>query len=121
MNQVTEQEDEEYPLFAIQSTYTKHWLVTLDVEGQPLEMEVDTGASLSLILVETHRHLLSHKQLQQSHMKAYRYSRQLIQVMGTLDMNVHYNDQQGLLPFAVVNGDGPSLLGRDWLQQIRLN
>ena len=121
VRQVTEQEDEEYPLFAVQSARTKPWVITVDVEGQSLEMEVDTGASLSLISVETHRRLLSHKQLKESHVKAYTYSGQPIQVMGTLDVDVCYDGQQALLPLAVVQGDGPSLLGRDWLQQIRLD
>lgn len=52
MHQVTEQDDE-YPMFTTQNTRTKPWVFTVEIEGQPLEMEVDTGASLSLVSVAT--------------------------------------------------------------------
>lgn len=34
---------------------------------------------------------------------------------------MRYKDQQAELELVVVKGDGPSLLGRDWLRVIRLN
>ena len=36
-------------------------------------------------------------------------------------MNVLINKQQELLNLLVVEGDGPSLLGRDWLKQVKLD
>ena len=36
------------PLFAIQDRYSSPYLVELKVNGQPLTMEVDTGAAVSL-------------------------------------------------------------------------
>ena len=36
-------------------------------------------------------------------------------------MEVSYGDQGGHLPSYVVEGEGPSLMGRDWLRQVRLD
>ena len=43
------------------------------------------------------------------------YSEQLIVVRGCCQ------SQSGVLPLLIVEGDGPTLLGRDWLSQINLN
>ena len=41
--------DPAYPLFNITNTSTKPLLVTVELNQSPVEMEVDTGASASLI------------------------------------------------------------------------
>ena len=38
-----------------------------------------------------------------------------------MDVRVQYGDQCKMLPLLVINGEGPSLLGRDWLKHIQLN
>ena len=42
-------------------------------------------------------------------------------VKGEIELDVQYADQRKLLPLVVVAGSGPVLLGRNWLQHIRLN
>ena len=49
------------------------------------------------------------------------YANQIIKVLEELDVTVVYGDQKKSLSLLVVAGKGPSLLGRDWLRQIRLN
>ncbi len=41
--------------------------------------------------------------------------------MGELQVNVSYGDQRAQLPLIVVDGNGPNLMGRNWLKQIQLN
>ena len=41
-------------------------------------------------------------------------------MMGRMDVIVSYGDQYKRLPLLVVSGKGPSLLGKDWLIEIRL-
>ncbi len=41
--------------------------------------------------------------------------------MGELQVNVSYGDQRAQLPLIVVAGNGPNLMGRNWLKQIQLN
>ena len=42
-------------------------------------------------------------------------------VLGQLTVNVRYGDYSGSHTLYVVKGSGPCLLGRDWLQYIRLD
>ena len=41
--------------------------------------------------------------------------------MGTADVRVKYGDQVLTLPLLVVEGEGPSLLGRNWLCELKFN
>ena len=42
-------------------------------------------------------------------------------MVGKVNMEVHYQGQQAKLPLIVVEGDGPSLFGRDWLSAIHFD
>ena len=44
-----------------------------------------------------------------------------IPVCGEVHLPVVYEQQELVLPLIVVDGDGPPLLGRNWLQQLKLN
>ena len=41
--------------------------------------------------------------------------------MGTVDVCVKCNRQEAVLPLVVVRGARPSLLGRNWLNKLKLN
>ena len=49
------------------------------------------------------------------------YTGEPLSVLGSITVAVHHNHQQRTLPLLVVKGGGPSLLGRDWLQQLQLD
>ena len=40
---------------------------------------------------------------------------------GNLDVTVYYEGKQFQFPLLVVVGNGPTLLGRNWLSEIKLN
>lgn len=87
-------------------------------------MEVDTGAALSLISEETYNSLWANSTspaLQKSDAKLKSYTGEIIQVKGTIEVEVEYQDQKAKLPLTVVSGCGPSLLGRNWLRHLRLD
>ena len=48
-----------------------------------------------------------------SETKLHTYTREQIDVLGTISTNVQFKQQQETLPLLVVEGDGPSLLGCD--------
>ena len=41
--------------------------------------------------------------------------------LGCTYVKVEYNGQTGQFPLVIVEGSGPTLLGRDWLSQIKLD
>lgn len=117
-----EEELEEYSLFNCTSPRRAEPLeVDLQVEGQPTTMEVDTGAALSIVSEATYRRLWPQKTLQESRVKLHTYTGEPLNVLGSVEMDVHYQDQLVRLPLQVVQGNGPSLIGRGWLQHIRLD
>ena len=88
-------------------------------------MEMDTGASMSLIISNAISQKLwpaqSSPTLQPSETKLHTYTGEQSDVLGTVLPNVQFKQQQETLPLLVVEGDGSSLLGHDWLYKIKLD
>ena len=87
-----------------------------------MEMELDTGASVSLVSEETFQPLREKgTTLRASQAKLCTYTGQAIEVMGVADVRVEHNGQTATLPLFITRGKGPSLLGRNWLDTLQLD
>ena len=96
--------------------------VPLLLDGCEVTMELDTGATMTLMSEDTFRILWPGRSLDKCKVRLCSYSKQPIPVMGKCNVNITYKDQQSVnLPLIIVKGPGPSLLGRNWLSQIRLD
>ena len=87
-------------------------------------MEVDTGTSVSVISESGYYSPWLEDQrppLQPSRAHVTTYTKELIPVVGKLPVAVAFEGQQKQLSLLVVPGDGPTLLGRNWLQELKLN
>ena len=85
-------------------------------------MELDTGAAISVINESTYKIVLAQQPLlRKSNVKLHTYSGEQLSVLGELQVTVHYNEQKVSLPLIVLQGSGPNLFGRNWLEQIKLN
>ena len=84
-------------------------------------MEVDTGAALSVISETTRLAIFPEDTLHPSTLILKTYTDEHLKVTGTLNVRVRYGDQKQKLVLVVVAGNGPSLLGRNWLKYIRLD
>ena len=104
-----------------QRMVSKPHTCSLQVEQETLEMEIDTGADVSIISETTYQQRLSHIQLQPSTVRLTTYTKEVIPVKGQIPVHVRYGEHSFDLTLIVVAGDGPSLLGRNWLQRIRLD
>ena len=113
----------EYQLFAVHShTNSKPLKTTLLVEGQELAMEIDTGAAVSLISEETvNSSSMKVIPLQPSDVRLRTYTGETVPVLGKLMVRVVKDEASITLPLLVVKGSGTTLLGRDWLQELRLD
>ena len=96
-------------------------LVRVCVEGIDLDMEVDTGASVSLMGEDYYHKIFPGHSLNNSEVRLQTYLGEAIPVIGSVVVNVEYEGQHAELPLVVVKGSGPTLLGRNWLKAIMLN
>ena len=98
--------------------------VTVKVNGIDAAMEVDTGATLSIISEQTYKTLfitVSAPRLEASAAHLNTYTGEEIKILGQTTITVSYSNQEKKLGLLVVAGTGPSLLGHDWLSQLKLD
>ena len=93
----------------------------IEVENQAVQMELDTGAAVLLVSYKTYEKLLSNKPLEKSTTQLTTYSGESIKVQGVVNVDVTCEGQQATLPFVVVEGNGPDLFGRNWLEVFKSN
>ena len=96
-------------------------MVKVKLDDCLVDMEVDTGASVSLISEDTFKSLWPGRTLQPSPVRLRTYLKETIPVVGSTNVNVDYNGQLCGLPLVVVGGSGPALMGRDWLSHVQLD
>ncbi|XP_072172462.1 uncharacterized protein [Diadema setosum] len=95
--------------------------VCVELGGAPVTMEIDTGASVSVIPEAVYMEKLKQIPLDAKRIELRSYSGEKIPVLGSVQVPVTYKGQQADLPLVVVKGDKPALLGRNWLQTLKLN
>ncbi len=121
-----ENQDTVYPasLFCLSGRTTDPLRETVQINQVDVSMEVDTGASLSVISEETYKASWSLERrppLRPSGAGLRTYTGEELEVLGRVVVSVSYRGQQKELSLLVVRGSGPSLLGRDWLAELRLD
>ena len=93
--------------------------VSLKMDGQTVSMEVDT--SVFIISETEHRRHWPGAPLRCSAIQLRSYTGEPLKVVGGTMVDVIYGQQQAWLPLVIVAGEGPCLMGRDWLQQLQLD
>ncbi|KAL5467316.1 hypothetical protein EMCRGX_G031528 [Ephydatia muelleri] len=117
--------EETYTLFTLSREGFRAPL-TIDVvaDGVQLSMEVDTGAVASIISECTYRRQWSKQKrplLQRTDVHLRTYTGEKINIKGKISLSVQYDNETLSLDLLVVEGDGPSLMGRDWLSKLKPN
>ena len=84
-------------------------------------MEVDTGASVLVISMNTYKKLFPNTSLNASTLRLKTYTGKPMPVAGEIDVEVQYGSQVCTLFLTVVESSGPSLFGRDWLRHLTLD
>ncbi len=86
-----------------------------------MEMEIDTGASLSVMSEQEFRNLWPKHPLVASDVTLHSYSGECIPVVGSVDVSVQYKGKLQTLPLVIVKGVSPSLVGRNWLRNVQFD
>ena len=127
-HQLTGSDDEtdecaEYALHYSSTGRPEPMTVLVTLNGLETSMEVDTGAALSVMSEQTYRSLWPGQKppLHPTPARLKTYTGERIGVKGKIRVHVLYQAQQADLDILVVTGKGPSLLGRDWLEHLRLD
>ena len=113
--------DDDICLLNINSMSTDHKIIIHPLlNGKQVPMEVDTGATKTVMSVNTWRSLGKPK-LNSCDLILKTYSGEILKVKGMATIDVQFNQQTASLPVVVLAGNGPTLFGRNWLKHIRLN
>ncbi|XP_061878364.1 uncharacterized protein K02A2.6-like [Entelurus aequoreus] len=91
------------------------------VEGQTIEMELDTGAAVSIISEKVYNAKFSQLRLRTTNLLLRSYTGQVMTPLGVIKVDVRLNKQRARLPLYVVKGDALSLFGREWLRKVKLD
>ena len=108
-------------MFVLRSQVSPPITVELIINGKEIEIEVDTGAAVSIMGEKTVQEMFPEVQLKKSDIVLKTYTAESMEVVGEIDVEVEYQDQSEKLVLVVVSGNGPTLLSRNWLQVIKLN
>ena len=113
--------DSTYNLFTIGGSGQQNPIVVeLTVNYLPVQMELDTGASLSLLNKQTYDKI-PNLQLQPTDVQLKTYTGEVLQILGEAKVTVSYGEQTEQLVVYVVKGSGPNLMGRDWLSNLQVS
>jgi Zinc knuckle len=99
----------------------KKAFLTIELNKQPLEMEVDSGATFSLIGRQTYNAYYDNDSaLQPSNIKMQAWGQlEDIEAIGKVVVDVQLkNDKSVQLDLLVMDQDGPALMGRNWFQAL---
>ena len=112
-------------VYTLPSTKVPPIKIQVMANRHDIEMELDTGAAVSLMSERTfHKIFKNELELKPSTVILRSYSGHRLEVLGVVDLTITHHAhhaQTARLPLVVVTGDGPSLLGRNWLQLIKLD
>ena len=113
-----------YEMFPLTAPKPDPLMVFVRVNEVELPMEIDTGASISIISEKTYLSTWPdepHPCLLPSKARLRTYTGEMLHVCGCINVSVFYRGQKEQLSLQVVQGAGSTLLGRDWLKRIKLN
>jgi len=112
VNAVAKEGTNKYELLNVTSPgKVSPWNATVDIEGVSVLMQLDTGASLSLMPETTFRELWPQRNLDSSEVRLSSYSGESIPVVGSVQVKVKYKCQEFTLPLIIAKGSVLTLLG----------
>ncbi|XP_046974304.1 uncharacterized protein K02A2.6-like [Vanessa cardui] len=97
--------------------------ITADVmiEGVKVTMEIDSGASRTIISEDTYNKLWSiPPSLNATNIKLVTWTRETLKVLGEVNVHVKLGAKEARCDLIVVSGKGPSFLGRNWFHGLNI-
>ena len=121
-NSIKVDDDEFYDIYSLSMLRNPLLVVEAKINGADVKMEVNTGASRSIINMETYNTIKRKSDsLTYTKSKLRTYLGNLMKPEGVIEASFMYENQCLVVPFIVANTKGPNLLGRDVLRLLQLN
>ena len=113
----------DWPMFIVSDSRgkCKEFIVPVTIDGKTVGMELDTGASVTIIPESVWTDVPASKPVERTDIKLRSYSGHEISVIGEAKVQVAYRDQKAVLSVVITGSDGPVLIGRDWLSVLKLD
>ena len=108
-----------YNVFKKNSVNSPYFL-SVKIENNCFEGQVDTGSSVSLISECLYREKFQVKPLEKRNNVFYFYNGTQVQPLGVCQLNVTYKNRTEVVNFYVMRNGGPLLLGRDFLNKFAI-
>lgn len=115
--------DSSYSLFTISDRTSEPFTAKVSINDVDLLMEIDTGASLSILSGAKYQELLqkgAQLPLEPSQVSLKTYTGESLNVLGSIRATVKFEGQVNELSLLVVVGNGPALLGRNWMSKFKV-
>lgn len=97
------------------------YYISLNVEGIFLKFEVDTGSKISAISKKFYDKMFCKLPIISKKLTFKSYTGDVIQTLGYIPVTTTYNNKQLSLKLYVIVNGGPPLMGRTWINQLKLS
>ena len=117
-------EDDTYGMYALKGpspNNNRPYETTVTVDGKSLVMEVDTGATVSVMGETQFNREFPKKKLRESGGYIQTYTGEKVKIAGVCDVDVSTPHGHASLPLMIVPGQGAALIGRNWLSHLKLD
>ena len=101
---------DEYGLFMMTDRSSEPIMIPVIDNGKKLKTELDMGAAISIISDKTWKSLFPELQLRKSSLVLKTYTDEQMNVVGQLNVQVKYRNQEEKLVLVVVDEDEPNIL-----------
>ena len=89
------------------------------MEDVNFKMELDTGASISVIGIKQYSQYFSHFPLKKTRLRLQMYNKSVSHPRGVIQVEVLHKGGVHTLPLYVIDHGDQPLLGRNWLREIK--
>ena len=96
--------------------------VEIELNGVKTFTEIHTGAAATIISEDTFNKEIGQGKLEikPASVKVRTYTGESVKVSGAVNIMVNYEQEKEELSAVIVEGPGPNLIGRDWLNKVKL-
>ena len=113
--------DESYCVFSMINRKSSPYKVVMDVNKVPIEFILDTGSPVTIVPEHIGEQICNITDLKLPIHDLKCYSGMQINILGMVEVEVKYGNTILSLSVYVAKGHGPPLLGREWLEKIKID